>query len=72
MFWEHPPSSYAELNLWRVYVVAKPDHIWCIVHRWVKAHGNPFEEYKGDHGDYEEYEAHTLFQTALRIVYMRK
>lgn len=78
MDWEHPPSTMAELCLWRVFCATTEGDIWQIIRRWIKKYGNPFEPFitkdheEFDMKDYEELEVHSLYVEALRSMYTKK
>lgn len=44
MDWAHPPTNYASLCLWKVFVKSYDGELWQVVNRWVKKYGNPFVE----------------------------
>lgn len=65
-----PPRTYAELELWKVFVATTESEVWQVIFRWVKKYGNPFEE--RTRTSFEEEEVRQLYQESLRITYVKK
>lgn len=63
MYFDRPPSSYAELQLMKVFFKTQDTPLWSMIHRWIKLYGNPF-----DHPDVEtaeERDKRMVFQSLL-------
>lgn len=68
MDWYHPPRSYEELCIWRVYVATSGVDVWSCIHRWIKKYGNPF--ITPDNETEQAFDERQMFRRALEASYM--
>jgi len=66
MFYNRPPKTYAELQIWKVFVKTHDTLLWSILHRWIKASGNPFD--LPDSETSEERDERMVFQSLLLYI----
>ncbi|UOF78025.1 hypothetical protein [Circoviridae sp.] len=66
MNWQHPPSCWEELQLWKVFVKTTDQDVWNIIRQWVNIHKNPFVV--PDVECEEAYEIRKHYQEALLYI----
>lgn len=70
MYWLVPPSSYAELMLWRCFVECEKEKVYGIVWKWIKKYGNPFDGEMLE--DEDKQRIRHYFQESIKITYTNK
>lgn len=66
-----PPSSYEDLELWKVFVRTCELEVWQVVTRWIKRYGNPYVTPEEEEG-YDDYATRQWYQQALRFCYINR